>query len=129
MVRKLYIPLTEAKQAAQKLAKTLKGGETIALIGQLGSGKTTFTQALGEALGIRKKILSPTFVLMQRYPVPGTSLFFYHLDLYRTKGWADIVAVGLPEIWTRPDTITIIEWADKIRSRLPAETPYIYLKR
>ncbi len=129
MVRKLNIDLAKAEQAARKLAPELTGGETLALIGRLGSGKTTFTQALGKALGIRQKILSPTFVLMQEYPVPGTKLFLYHLDLYRTVSWADLEAIGLPQIWRRPDTITIIEWADKIQRHLPEKTLYIYLKR
>lgn len=123
----LNIPLSKATTQGQKMAKTLKGGEVIALIGELGSGKTTFTKALGKALGIKTTITSPTFVLMQEYKTTKTSkkntpLWLYHLDLYRTKNFNEIKTLGIEEIWNRPETITVIEWADKITSDLPPKT-------
>jgi tRNA threonylcarbamoyladenosine biosynthesis protein TsaE len=128
------IGLTQAKDKAKALAKQLKGGEVLALIGPLGSGKTTFTQALGQALKIRHKILSPTFVLMQEYPgrlLVGkkSRVTLLHLDLYRTGTLRDIVSLGLMQAWQRPDTVCIIEWADKIKKHLPPGTIYIYLTR
>ncbi|HEX3095906.1 MAG TPA: tRNA (adenosine(37)-N6)-threonylcarbamoyltransferase complex ATPase subunit type 1 TsaE [Patescibacteria group bacterium] len=122
------LPLSEAQNFAKKLAPKLKGGEIIALVGDLGSGKTTFTKALGKALGIKQNISSPTFVLMQQF-LTKNKLHFYHLDLYRTKNLADIKSLGITEWWGRPETITVIEWADKIKTSLPKNTQFIYLYR
>src|SRR5207253_2523671 len=98
------------------------------LIGELGSGKTTFTKAFGKALGIRQPISSPTFVMMQQFETPN-NLFFYHLDLYRTKNFAEVKSLGITEWWGHPKTVTVIEWADKIIDSLPKDTIIIYLHR
>lgn len=131
---KINIPLSRAESEAKKIASKIKGGEVIALIGELGSGKTTFTKALGKALGIKHSIPSPTFVMMQEFPVPKTKtrkkLYLYHLDLYRIKSFKEVVSLGITEWWGHPETITVIEWADKIEaSKLPTGTTIIYLHR
>jgi tRNA threonylcarbamoyladenosine biosynthesis protein TsaE len=128
------VRLSQATETAQSLAKTLKGGEIFALIGDLGSGKTTFTQALGKALGVTHKILSPTFIVLQELPTKlktktGRPVILTHLDLYRTKNFKEIEALGLPETWGRSENITVIEWADKIKKFLPKNTVYVYLTR
>jgi tRNA threonylcarbamoyladenosine biosynthesis protein TsaE len=133
MRKHLKIKLSEARQTARAMAKTLHGGEILALIGPLGGGKTTFTQALGRALNIRRRITSPTFILLQKFVgrLPGNTkkpVTLYHLDLYRTNGWREVQTLGLDEIWGKPDTVTVIEWADKIRRKLPPRTLYIYLR-
>jgi|SRR6476469_6913108 len=134
----MKLPLSQVESQAQKMAKELKGGEIIALIGELGSGKTTFTKALGKALGIRQQISSPTFVMMQQFETPTRSrtskepdknLFLYHLDLYRTKNFNEVKSLGITEWWGHPETITVIEWADKIADSLPKETIIINLYR
>jgi tRNA threonylcarbamoyladenosine biosynthesis protein TsaE len=124
--------LSEAKRFAQTLAPKLAGGEILALIGQLGSGKTTFTQALGKALGVKHKILSPTFIILQEYPTRKKTktrqkIVLSHLDLYRIKSFKEAAAVGLTQTWGQPNMITVIEWADKIKGRLPKQTIYIHL--
>ncbi len=134
-----HVRLNQAKTVAKKMADTIQGGEVIALIGELGSGKTTFTKALGKALGIKQNISSPTFVLMQEFEVPATKrtattkarakLFLYHLDLYRAKNFAEVKSLGITEWWGRPETVTVIEWADKILKDLPDNTTIIYLTR
>lgn len=134
MQRRYNICLTEAKKFAKQLARDLKGGETLALIGKLGSGKTTFTQSLGAALGIKHKILSPTFIIMQEFRTTRKTkskqpIWLMHADLYRTKGFREIKAVGIPDIWERPNVITVLEWADKIKRHLPSSTIYINLTR
>ena len=124
----LKIKLPDAEKQAKKIAKLLRGGEILALIGPLGAGKTTFTKALGKALKIKQKITSPTFVLLQSFPFKlktKKELWMYHLDLYRTKNFNEVKALGLLEVWGRKDTITLIEWADKIKKYLPKDTKII----
>jgi tRNA threonylcarbamoyladenosine biosynthesis protein TsaE len=122
------IPLSEAESHGAALAKEIKGGEVFGLIGELGSGKTTLTKALGKALGIRQTISSPTFVMMQQFETPQ-KLFLYHLDLYRTKNFSEVQSLGITEWWGHPKTVTVIEWADKIKDHLPKNTKLIYLHR
>jgi tRNA threonylcarbamoyladenosine biosynthesis protein TsaE len=135
-MQKIKINLTQAENRATKMASALKGGEIIALIGELGSGKTTFTKSLGKALGITRSIPSPTFVMMQEFVTKKLShtdskkpLILYHLDLYRTKNFAEVESLGITEWWGHPETVTVIEWADKISNHLPKNTIYIYLTR
>lgn len=125
---KSKIPLSQAESQARKIAKQIKGGEIYGLIGPLGSGKTTFTKALGKALGIRQTISSPTFVMLQQFELPD-SRFLYHLDLYRVKNFAELKSLGITEWWGHPKTVTVIEWADKILPHLPKNTNLIYLHR
>ena len=74
----------ETKSIATDFAKKLKGGEFIALIGELGSGKTTFVQGLAEALGSTTKVKSPTFTLMNVYPTEHQKIKqIVHVDFYR----------------------------------------------
>ncbi len=125
----IAVPLSRAEDYASKLASKIKGGEIIALIGELGSGKTTFVKALGKALGIHQSISSPTFVIMQEFKIPKRKLYLYHLDLYRTKSFKDIESLGVTQWWSHPETVTVIEWADKIQKHLPTTAQIIYLYR
>lgn len=121
-MKKIFsIKLSEAQKLAGSLAGLLRGGEIIALTGPLGAGKTTFTKALAKKLKIKTKITSPTFTLMHRHSakITGKKIFFYHLDLYRLKNFREAGLLGLEEFWGRPDTITVIEWADKIKHHWP----------
>jgi tRNA threonylcarbamoyladenosine biosynthesis protein TsaE len=130
------IPLSKAEFYAKKIAPSIEGGEIIALIGELGSGKTTFTKALGKELKIRQNIPSPTFVIMQEFRTgkvsksnPKAKIVMYHLDLYRTKSFAEVKSLGITEWWGHPQTLTVIEWAEKIKGHLPNNTTYINLVR
>ena len=130
----LRLGTSEVKTTAQTLAAKLRGGEVIALIGQLGSGKTAFTQALAKAIGVRQKVLSPTFIVWQEFPTKlktktGQIVKLAHLDLYRTQNFTEVAVLGIGQTWRQPHTITIIEWADKIKPQLPPGTIYIYLHR
>src|SRR5438105_13009258 len=89
--------LAKLSQFAGKVGKKLKGGETVALVGNLGAGKTTFTKMLLQSRGIKKNITSPTFVLMLPYAKAGRT--FYHLDLYRIKSFKDVAALGVEQLW------------------------------
>lgn len=128
------VTLSQAESEAKNLAKTLQGGEILALSGELGSGKTTFTKALGKALGVRGTITSPTFVMMQQYQTSRTDaqnrpIWLYHLDLYRTKNFADVASLGITQHWGHPQTITVIEWADKIKNDLPKQRIDLHFSR
>jgi len=119
----------ETFEFAKNYAKKLKGGEIIGLIGNLGAGKTVFSRGLAAGLGIKNKITSPTFVLMKVYNVKKEVIkHFCHIDAYRLKTEADLSAIGAEEYFGKPDTVTIIEWADKTRNILPKNTKLIEFK-
>lgn len=118
----------ETQKLGQDLAQRLKGGETIGLIGDLGSGKTTFVQGLAKGLGIDKRIISPTFVFRRSYNLPGRRGTLDHLDLYRISGLDDVKSLGLEEIWSEPKKIVVVEWAEKIKKILPEKTVKIFFE-
>jgi len=111
---------TETRELARKLAQHLVGGEVICLIGELGSGKTTFVQGLAEGLGITSPIISPTFTLVREY---FGRLILFHVDAYRLNGLtADEIQrqIGLWEYIERGGVV-VIEWADLIANALSPE--------
>lgn len=118
----------ETKNFAEDLAKDFLKGGTIALSGGLGAGKTTFAQGFAKGLGIKDKIISPTFLIIRHYPIPYQKNFFYHIDLYRLVN-IDITNLGLKEILEDPTNIVLIEWAEKINNYLPNHTKKIRLKK
>lgn len=101
----------ETKKIASDLAATLVGGETIALVGDLGAGKTTFAQGFCAGLGVTSTVTSPTFAIMNVY---GGRLRVVHLDLYRLKSAREIAALGLEEYLGQPDTVALIEWPEAV---------------
>lgn len=114
----------ETQKLARDFAKNLQGGDVVALYGDLGSGKTTFIQGLAKGLGIKKRIISPTFVIVRFYELqaqksklkslePGT---FCHIDLYRTESAHDLRGLGLEDILNDSSNIIAIEWAEKLKS-------------
>lgn len=123
----------ETHKIGELLGKQLSGGETICLFGDLGAGKTFFTQGLAKGLGIKRQITSPTFTLMKQYEirsqkqgVKGKNLV--HLDCYRIKTPEEIFDLGIEEIWNDPKNITVIEWAEKIKNFLPPKRLEVYMK-
>ena len=111
----------ETKALGRKIAAELKEGPILALTGDLGSGKTTFVQGFAKGLGFKGKIISPTFILMRKYP------HFYHVDLYRLEKnvWEEIRNLGIEDIWDDPKNVVVIEWAEKIKDRIPASAKWI----
>lgn len=119
----------ETYKFAKKLAKKLKGGEIIGLVGDLGAGKTVFVRGLAAGLEIKQKITSPTFVLMKIYKAGGKKIKqLCHIDAYRLKSARDILAIGADEYFSQPDTVTAIEWAEKIKKNLPPKTKFMKFK-
>jgi len=111
--------VNETKALGEKLAKLLKPGDNIALTGNLGSGKTTFTKGLARGLKIEKPeyVNSPSFVLMKEYKGRAN---LYHFDLYRLDSLEDIEYIGMQE-YLDGDGIVVIEWADRMKILLPSE--------
>jgi tRNA threonylcarbamoyladenosine biosynthesis protein TsaE len=110
---------------AERLGQLLQPGDVVALVGELGSGKTLFSQGLARGLGVPKNfyITSPTFAIINEYPgrVP-----FYHLDLYRVNHRAELSALGLEEILYGRGAVAI-EWAERLGEDLPAERLEVHL--
>lgn len=128
-----YLTISEKQtfNLAKNFAKKLEGGEIIGLVGDLGAGKTIFTKGLAAGLGIKQIVNSPTFVLMKVYQILNNKFQisnFVHIDSYRIKSEQDITTIGAQEYFTRPDTVTIIEWADKIKKILPKKTRFVNIK-
>ena len=94
----------------------------LALMGDLGSGKTTFTQGLGKYLKIKGKINSPTFVVMKRF---GN---FYHFDCYRLEKPEEILELGWEQIINNPRNVVVVEWPEKIKKLLPTQTHFLKFK-
>ena len=103
--------------AGAKLAAALEGGDAIALIGDLGAGKTTFVAGLVAALG-GGAAASPTFSLVNEYP--GGRLVVWHVDLYRIERAAELPELGLDDVIGDPRGICLVEWADRF-AVLPAD--------
>ena len=112
------------KDLAQSLVDQIRRGVMslpliYCLSGDLGSGKTTFAQGFARGLGITTRLLSPTFIIVRRYEIPQTALWFYHLDLYRVEHEKELETLGIREILQNPHNIIAIEWAEKFGGYLP----------
>ena len=88
----------------------------ITLSGELGAGKTTFTQAMARELGITDAITSPTFVLMKIYQLPETQKFnrLVHIDAYRLEGEKDLAPLGFDEVLMDPTNLVVVEWPEQV---------------
>lgn len=116
----------ETGRLAQVLAKELSrkapkdGALVIGLEGELGAGKTTFIKAFAKGLGIKEKVLSPTFVLMKIYKIKSSNYqFLIHIDAYRLKDHRDLLPLGIKDILNDPKNIVLIEWSDRVEKVLP----------
>lgn len=112
---------SETKKLGAKLARELNGGEILALYGELGAGKTTLIQGLAEALGVKEPVTSPTFIVLDVHKLPKTInkvKYFIHIDAYRLKNAEEALGVGITDHLGRPDTVVVIEWAEKLEEIL-----------
>lgn len=103
---------------AAVFAEVLEAGDVLVLGGDLGAGKTTFTKALGRALGIDETITSPTFTLAHQYD--GGRVRMHHLDVYRIDDLDEVIDLALPELF-EDDAVVVIEWGDTITPALPPD--------
>ena len=118
----------ETQLAGEKFAKKLLSfrenlkAKVVVLYGELGSGKTTFVQGMARGLGIKRRIISPTFIIVRHYRIKNQEsriMNFYHIDLHRINSEDYLEGLGLREIIEDPQNIVAIEWGEKLGSLLP----------
>ncbi|MCX5657174.1 MAG: tRNA (adenosine(37)-N6)-threonylcarbamoyltransferase complex ATPase subunit type 1 TsaE [Candidatus Omnitrophica bacterium] len=117
----------ETFKLGKLLGAELKGGEVVALIGELGSGKTVFTKGIARGIGIKdaeKLVNSPSFMLIKEYPA---KINLFHFDLYRLDSVRQIEQLGW-EDYLGENGVLVIEWADKMGSLLPENSLFIELE-
>ena len=122
MIRTIDIPDLAATEAfGRRLGELLFPGAVVALVGQLGAGKTHLTRAVAEGLGVKNPaaVNSPTFVLIQEYPA---RLPIYHFDAYRLSGPREFAELGVDEYF-RGDGVCLVEWADKVEVDAARRSP------
>jgi len=142
-MRKIFISKNE--EETQKFAKELaedilagkiggifgSGAVVVALVGDLGSGKTTFAQGFAEGLGVKEKTKSPTFIIFRKSKIKSQKSKlrnFYHFDVYRIHDEKEILNLGWEEIIKNSENVVLVEWADKIEKILPQDCLKIYFK-
>ncbi len=106
----------------KQLGTLLERGDVIALQGDLGAGKTNFTQGIAHGLGIAEDVNSPTFILANEYF--SGRLPLYHIDAYRVADAAEADAFGLDD-YLNSDGVTVIEWAERVRDALPTDALWV----
>lgn len=130
---------SETKKLAATLAKKFvkkspgKNALVFGLKGDLGSGKTTFIQGFARAIGIKCRLLSPTFLIIRSYKIPKTKAdgqwsmvkSLYHIDAYRIKKLSECAPLGFKKILSKPENIVLIEWAERIKKVLSRKTIWL----
>ena len=125
-MRKLILKNEEETRAfGLELGASLRKGDIVALIGDLGTGKTALTKYIAEGLGIRETITSPTFTIVQEYRQGRLPL--YHFDVYRIGDPVEMYELGYEEYFYG-DGVCVIEWADLIEELLPEYTKVIRIE-
>lgn len=115
MIKLISHSETETKELAKKIAKNLKPGDVIVLTGELGSGKTKFTEGFLSYFNLENELSSPTFNIVNEYDTPNFPI--YHFDVYRLEDIDEFYAIGGEEYFS--SGICIIEWGEKIEEALP----------
>ncbi|MCP6719281.1 MAG: tRNA (adenosine(37)-N6)-threonylcarbamoyltransferase complex ATPase subunit type 1 TsaE [Patescibacteria group bacterium] len=120
---------SQTKKIGESLAKVIleekvkKRAKALGLLGDLGGGKTTFLQGFAKGLGIKEKILSPTFVILKKFEIKNSDFeFFYHIDCYRIEKQKEVLDLGFKKIISSPTNIIAVEWADRIFKILPKDS-------
>lgn len=112
----------ETEAAGARFAANIRAGQVLALVGDLGAGKTQFVKGLARALGSHEVVTSPTFTLLHEYK--GDSLPIYHFDFYRIESLAALRAIGFDEV-VFGTGVSVIEWADRFPDAIPARACWI----
>ena len=116
----------ETKELGKKMAERAKPGDVFTLVGDLGVGKTVFTQGIAEGLGIDEPVNSPTFTIVQEYE--SGRMPFYHFDVYRIGDPEEMDEIGFDD-YIYGDGLCLIEWADLIEEILPEKQVAIRIEK
>lgn len=138
----------ETVKLGNEFAKKLKPGDVIFLFGDLGFGKTTFTKGIAEGLGIKERIISPTFTIIREHKVkiqnskgkneikkstPTKSgsviMKMFHVDLYRVENEKQLKEIGISEIINNRSSIVIVEWPEKLPEKKPNWSIYFEMNK
>lgn len=118
----------ETWAVARQFAAELKPGDIVCLEGDLGAGKTTFTQGLAAALGMAGRVTSPTFCLVQEHRCAsareGMPSLLVHMDLYRLRGEDDVLAIGWEDYLTE-GAVLVVEWPERAGSLIPETARHV----
>lgn len=128
-----------AKNISRQVKQKKKQATLVFLSGNLGSGKTTFTQKVAKHFGVKERVLSPTFVFMHEHDIPelgignkelGRNLFnkLIHLDAYRIETKREFDSIGLKSYLNNPNNLVMIEWAEKISKWLTKPDIVLHFK-
>lgn len=115
----------ETRRFGLELAESLKENDVLALIGELGAGKTTLTKYIAEGLGVTENVTSPTFTIVAEHRSGKMPLF--HFDAYRLESGAEMLDIGCDEYFDGGG-ISVVEWADKVAEILPDRTKCIFME-
>ncbi len=115
----------ETMGVALDLGPRLKEGDVVALVGELGTGKTTFVKGLARSFFIPEEVLSPSFLLGRTY---RGKRVLHHLDLYRVRAEEELREVGLTDLLPPAEGVTAVEWADRLPRLIPAGALWVILE-
>jgi tRNA threonylcarbamoyladenosine biosynthesis protein TsaE len=114
----------DTENFAAEFSKKLTGNEIIAMYGDLGAGKTSFTRGLARGLEVEETISSPTFAIVNEY----SGIYpLYHFDMYRIENWDDLESIGFFDYIN--NGVIIIEWSENIEGALPSEVIKVYIDK
>ena len=114
----------ETRAFGLELGKNAKAGQVIALIGDLGTGKTTLTKSIAEGLGVTETISSPTYTIVKEYY--SGRLPLYHFDVYRICDPEEFFNIGA-EDYLNGEGVSIVEWADLVMEEIPEDALFIFI--
>jgi tRNA threonylcarbamoyladenosine biosynthesis protein TsaE len=119
----------EAEEFTRRLSTRIDGATLITLSGELGAGKTAFTKAVAQVLGVDETVNSPTFVLEKIYALSNSRFKrLVHIDAYRLGTGSDLAALGFEEIMKDASNLVFLEWPEKVADALPSPTVTIKLQ-
>lgn len=133
-MKKVAKNLAETSEIAHQVLESILSGLSdralvLGLSGDLGAGKTAFTQALASHLGVGEQVQSPTFVLMKKYDLKNQKYStLYHLDVYRLEKEQELLDLGWLDIISNEKNLVIIEWPEKVMGAMPEYARYLYIK-
>ena len=125
-MKKRILNFKEMDRLASKVAESLENGGVLGLIGNLGTGKTTFTKRICKYFGITENVKSPTFTYVIEYT--SGRMPVYHFDVYRIMNPGEIYEIGFEDYIGEESSIVIVEWADNIIDEMPENTVYVEIE-